>query len=110
MRVKQRERERERECETEVTIRIILVTTLYFSFLQEVRTADDMEKNGANGTEAGATDWQKGNPQLSALLSQQAPAVVINGAGAVVSSKNCTKVRKESCLPYRVGHPLGLLG
>ena len=58
---------------------------------QEVRTADDgvssMEKNGANGNEA--TDWQKGNPQLSALLSQQqAPAVVINGAaaaGAVVS-------------------------
>ena len=47
-----------------------------------------MDKNGANGSEAAAaTDWQKGNPQLSALLSQQAPAVVINGAaaGAVVS-------------------------
>ena len=56
-----------------------------------------MEKNGANGSEVaaagagGATDWQKGNPQLSALLSQQAPAgMVINGAGsgaaAVVST------------------------
>ena len=59
-----------------------------------------MDKNGANGSEAvsaaaGSTDWQKGNPQLSALLSQQAVssgggAVVINGAaataaGAVVS-------------------------
>ena len=63
-----------------------------------------MDKSGANGSEAasaataaaGSTDWQKGNPQLSALLSQQAvssgggAAVVINGAaataaGAVVS-------------------------
>ena len=66
-----------------------------------------MDKSGANGSEAaasgataaaGSTDWQKGNPQLSALLSQQAVsgggAVVINGAaanaaGAVVSKFVC---------------------
>ena len=80
--------------------------TWLFSYLQEARSLDDssMDKSGANGSEtasaataaAGSTDWQKGNPQLSALLSQQAVssvgggAVVINGAaataaGAVVS-------------------------
>ena len=50
---------------------------------------DSKPGGGANGSEGGAavsSEWQKGNPQLSALLSQQAPAaVVINGAaGAVV--------------------------
>ena len=104
-------------CKPATAIGVILGrTTLYptsatltwlFSYLQEVRSADDssMDKSGANGSEAaasaapaaaGSTDWQKGNPQLSALLSQQAVssggggAVVINGAaataaGAVVS-------------------------
>ena len=79
-----------------------------------------MDKNGANGSEAvsaatavtaaaGSTDWQKGNPQLSALLSQQAVssgggggAVVINGAaataaGAVVSKAFMSERTGKMC-------------